>query len=88
MGDIVNLEWVRTHIRAIQTELRTMRTENALTRSGLSEAIRLLSERIGNFESKAWLGRLEAALGGRVDKVEAQMNARFDHLEAIISGRP
>jgi PleD family two-component response regulator len=51
MSDTIDLAWIGTTLRSIQAEQRTIRGENQLIRSALSEAITLLMNRIGNFEA-------------------------------------
>ncbi len=83
MSDTISLEWIGATLRAIQAEQRTLRSENELLRSTLNntlaEVLRLLSERIGNFEALA-----EA----RIDHLQHRIDARMDRLEALIVAKP
>jgi ribosome assembly protein YihI (activator of Der GTPase) len=73
MSDTISLEWIGARLRAIQAEQRTLLTQYELTRTMLSEVLRLLSERIGNFEAltEACTGRVES----RLDGIERRMDA-------------
>ena len=64
MSDAVSLEFIGTTLRAIQAEQRTLRGENELirrevgrvaglvaTRDELLEVLRVVTDRIGNFEA-------------------------------------
>ncbi len=64
MSDAVSLEFIGTTLRAIQAEQRTLRGENELirrevgriaglvaTRDKLLEVLRVVTDRIGNFEA-------------------------------------
>lgn len=64
MSEAISLEFIGSTLRAIQAEQRNARAENelirgeigrlaggAVTRELLSEVLRLLMERIGNFEA-------------------------------------
>ncbi len=64
MGEAVSLDFIGTTLRSIQAEQRTLRGENELirkeigriagvvaSREGLHEVLRVLADRIGNFEA-------------------------------------
>lgn len=64
MSEAINLEFIGATLRAIQAEQRTLRMENELirnevgrlagamvTRDLVSEVLRVIVERIGNFEA-------------------------------------
>jgi hypothetical protein len=93
MSDVISLDWIAARLRAIQAEQRTLRSENELLRTTImntmSEVLRLLSERIGNFEAlmEARIERVEA----RLDRLEITMESRFaqfgaqlDRIEGIL----
>jgi hypothetical protein len=78
MSETISLEWIGAQLRTIQAEQRTIRTENELLRSALAEVVRVLSERIGNFEALTE-ARVDQ-LTNRVAGLEATMEARFDQM--------
>jgi prefoldin subunit 5 len=64
MSEAINLEFIGSTLRSIQAEQRTLRSENELlrseigrlagamaTRDTIMEVLRLIMERIGNFEA-------------------------------------
>jgi hypothetical protein len=90
MSDTISLDWIGATLRSIQAEQRTLRTENELLRSTinttLGEVLRLLSERIGNFEAlmEARVDRVERLLGGvesRMDTGFGLLGAQLDRIE-------
>ena len=64
MSDTVSLEWIGTTLRAVQAEQRSIRSENALIRSALSEAVTVLLDRIAQFEAQT---------DARIDRLEQRM---------------
>jgi chromosome segregation ATPase len=94
MSDTISLEWIGARLRAIQAEQRTLLTQYELTRTMLSEVLRLLSERIGNFEalSEARIERVETRLDGietRMGGIETRMDGietRMDGIETRMDG--
>jgi hypothetical protein len=71
MSETISLEWIGTTLRTMQAEQRSIRDENQLIRSALSEAITVLLQRIGNFE---------AHIDTRMDV----LNVRIDGLQAVL----
>jgi len=74
MSDTITLEFLGATLRAIQAEQRTLRMENELirkeiarlaSRDELLEVLRVLADRIGNFEAlmEARFDQLAAQLG-------------------------
>ena len=55
MSDVISLDWIGGQLRAILAEQRTIRAENEILRTAilnsLSEVVRVLNDRIGNFEA-------------------------------------
>ena len=86
MSETISLDWIGARLRAIQAEQRTLRSENELIRTSLTntlgEVLRLLSERIGNFEalSEARVESVEARLGG--------IGAQLGRIEALLKPAP
>ena len=73
MSDTITLEFLGATLRAIQAEQRTLRMENELirkeiarlaSRDELLEVLRVLADRIGNFE---------ALMEARFDQLAAQL---------------
>jgi hypothetical protein len=64
MSDTVSLDWIGTTLRAVQAEQRSIRNENALIRSALSEAVTVLLDRIAQFEAQT---------DARIDRLEQRM---------------
>jgi hypothetical protein len=64
-------------LRTIQAEQRSVRDENKLIRSALSEAITLMMARIAGSED---------VLLARIAHFEALVETRLDKLERMISG--
>jgi hypothetical protein len=64
VSDTVSLEWIGTTLRAVQAEQRSIRSENALIRSALSEAVTVLLDRIAQFEAQT---------DARIDRLEQRM---------------
>jgi len=64
MSETISLEWIGAQLRTIQAEQRTIRAENELLRSALGDMLRVLNDRIGNFEALA-----EA----RIDRLRLEM---------------
>lgn len=75
MSDVINLNWIGAQLRAIQAQQRTDRAENELIRSALGDVVRVLNDRIADFETN-----LEA----RIDRLEGVMNVRFEGVHAIL----
>jgi pyrroline-5-carboxylate reductase len=65
MSETVSLEFIGHTLRTIQAEQRSIRDENRLIRSALSDAITLLMQRIGTFEAlmETRLDQMTAANG-------------------------
>ncbi len=91
MSETISLEWIGATLRAIQAEQRTLRMENELirkelgqlagamvTRDLLSEVLRIIVDRIGNFE---------AYVDTRLDQQRAYLDTRLDRLESLIAGQ-
>jgi hypothetical protein len=83
MSDVIDLNWIGATLRSVQAEQRSIRTENALIRSALSDSITVILQRIGNFEAlvETRMDRFETLIVGRVDL----LSARMDSIEAGIS---
>jgi hypothetical protein len=64
MSETISLEWIGTTLRAVQAEQRSIRNENALIRSALSEAVTVLLDRIAQFEAQT---------DTRTDRLEQRM---------------
>jgi hypothetical protein len=79
MSETISLEWIGSQLRAIQAEQRTIRAENEIFRTtvlnALSEVVRVLNDRIGNFEalSEARVDRLETTMAARLDRLGTEM---------------
>jgi hypothetical protein len=73
----VSLEWIGATLRTIQAEQRSVRDENKLIRSALSEAITLMMARIAGSED---------VLLARIAHFEALVETRLDKLERMIDG--
>jgi hypothetical protein len=95
MSDVIDLNWIGAQLRAIQAEQRTLKSEGELFRTMLAEVLRLLSERIGNFEAlmEARIERVEARIGnfevlveGRFEQIDIKLD-RITAALAQISGR-
>ena len=78
MSDTISLDWIGAELRKIQAEQRSIRDENALIRSALSDAMTVLLKRIGNFEAYS---------DTRLDELRKHVDARFDRLESLITRR-
>jgi hypothetical protein len=79
MSDVIDLNWIGATLRSVQAEQRSIRNENQLIRSALSDSITVILQRIGNFEALIEL---------RMDKMDARIDrleARMDSIEAGIS---
>ena len=68
MSETVSLEWIGTTLRSIQAEQCSIRDENKLTRQSLVDALKVLTQRIANFE--AYLDTRFDQLSARRDRIE------------------
>ena len=82
----VSLEWIGRALLAIQADTRSMRDENALTRSELGrmarrdellDVLKVLSDRIVSFE---------ATVLARLDQTERSINERLELIERRLLG--
>jgi len=76
MSETVSLEWIGVTLRELQAAQRSIRAENQLIRNTLNEAITLLMQRIGNFESRVDV---------RLDQQRQEIVGRLEQLAAEIS---
>jgi hypothetical protein len=81
MSETISLEWIAARLRAIQAEQRTLFGQYELTRTMLSEVLRLLSERIGNFEALSE-ARIEG-LDNRLDAIDVRLDTMAEQLNRI-----
>jgi hypothetical protein len=81
LSETVSLELIGNLLRSIEAEQRTLRMENELirkemgrlaSRDELLEVLRVLADRIGNFE---------VLMEARFDQMETRLESRFAHLE-------
>jgi hypothetical protein len=81
VSDTISLDWIGVQLRVIQAEQRTLRSENDLLRTtilnSLGELVRVLRDRIGNFEA------LQEA---RTDRLDTQTESRFVQLKTRLDG--
>jgi hypothetical protein len=73
MSETVTLESLRVILRELQAEQRTLRDENKLIRSTISDEVTLLMARIA---------ATEEMLSRRLRKFEAHIDSRLDQLAA------
>jgi hypothetical protein len=71
MSETISLDWIGSTLRTIQAEQRSIRDENALIRSSLSDAISVILQRIATFE---------ALMDTRMDV----LNVRLDGLHKVL----
>jgi hypothetical protein len=82
MSDVIDLGWIGAQLRAIQAEQRTLRSENEILRTtilnSLGEVVRVLSDRIGNFEalSEARMDQFAHRVAEQLDRIEASLRPR------------
>ena len=91
MSEVISLDWIGVQLRAIQAEQRTLRAENELLRNMMGDMLRVLNDRIGNFEALTearidQLGaRLTALIEPRFAKVETGLGGLNTKLDASIA---
>ena len=82
MSETVDLTWIGTTLRAIQAEQRTIRAENEILRTtilnALGEVVRVLNDRIGNFE---------ALTEARIDALQNEMRESTAAILAAIEAK-
>lgn len=78
MSETVSLDWIGVTLRELQAEQRSIRDENRLIRSAISEMATVLLQRIGTFE---------AHVDVRLDQQRQEIANRLDELAATISRR-
>ena len=67
MSDTLSLEFITRTLANIQAEQRSIRDENQLLRSAISELTNVLLARVGNFE--AYVDTKLAALDVKLDRL-------------------
>lgn len=79
MSEAISLEWIGVTLRELQAEQRSIRDENRLIRSAISEMATVLLQRIGAFE---------AHVDVRLDQHRQEIVNRLEQLAAEIGRRP
>lgn len=79
MSEAISLEWIGVTLRELQAEQRSIRDENRLIRSAISEMATVLLQRIGAFE---------AHVDVRLDQQRQEIVNRLEQLAAEIGRRP